>query len=227
VRHVAFEDLGSWGPVLSASGFDVSVMDAGVDDVFEPIVRSDLVVILGGPIGAYEADRYPFLVDELRAIGKRLRESRPTLGICLGAQLMAAALGSRVYPGGQKEIGYGPLELTEEGRASCLAKLDAHAVLHWHGDTFDLPPGAALLAKSAMYDNQAFSLGTNVLGLQFHAEVDALRFEQWLIGHAAELAATGTDIAELRRLVRQGANTLRAAGTSALRHWLENVVWNG
>src|SRR4051812_29464226 len=78
VRHVAFEDLGTFAPVLVGAGFDVTIMDAGVDDVFEPIVRSDLVVILGGPIGAYEQDRYPFLRDELRALGRRLREGRPT-----------------------------------------------------------------------------------------------------------------------------------------------------
>ena len=96
IRHVAFEDLGTFGPVLSAAGFDLSIMDAGVDDLFEPIVRSDLVVVLGGPIGVYEQDRYPFLNDELRALGQRLREGLPTLGICLGAQLMAAALGARV-----------------------------------------------------------------------------------------------------------------------------------
>src|SRR5690349_5946987 len=84
IRHVAFENLGTFASVLAGAGFDLSMMDAGVDDVFEPIVRSDLVVVLGGPIGVYDQDRYPFLVDELRALGRRLRDGRPTLGICLG-----------------------------------------------------------------------------------------------------------------------------------------------
>jgi GMP synthase (glutamine-hydrolysing) len=225
VRHVAFEDLGNFGPVLAASGFDLSIMEAGVDDVFEPIVRSDLVVILGGPIGVYEQQRYPFLKDELRALTRRLREGRPTLGICLGAQLMAAALGARVYAGEHKEIGYAPLELTDAGRASSLGALAGQPVLHWHGDTFDLPTEAVRLAQTVKYANQAFSLGPNVLALQFHPEVDALRFEQWLIGHGVELAHAGIDVSELRAAVKQGASALRSAGTSMLGHWLEQVEW--
>lgn len=221
VRHVAFEDLGNFGPVLSAAGFDLSVMDAGVDDVFEPIVRSDLVIILGGPIGVYEVESYPFLDDELRALGKRLREGRPTLGICLGAQLMASALGARVYPGREKEIGLGPVALTDAGRASCLAELEGQPVLHWHGDTFDLPAPAVRLASSALYENQAFAVGRNALGLQFHPEIDASRFEQWLIGHAGELSAARVDVVRLRSNVKQGGAALRLAGARLLTRWLE------
>lgn len=225
MRHLAFEDLGSFGPVLESAGFDVTVMDAGVDELVEPVVHSDLVVILGGPIGAYEEDRYPFLIDERRALAQRLRDGRPTLGICLGAQLMAAALGARVYPGAQKEIGWGPLQLTAAGEASCLARLAGQPVLHWHGDTFDLPEGAERLASTALYANQAFALGPNALGLQFHPEVEARRFEQWLIGHAAELSAAGIDITRLRSDVRQGGTALRSVASSVLGHWLERLRW--
>jgi GMP synthase (glutamine-hydrolysing) len=225
IRHVAFEDLGTFAPVLSGAGFDLSVMDAGVDELFEPIVRSDLVVILGGPIGVYEEDRYPFLVDERKALAQRLREGLPTLGICLGAQLMAAALGARVYPGGRKEIGLGPLELTSAGAASCLGRLAGQPVLHWHGDTFDLPEGAELLASTALYQNQAFSIGANVLALQFHAELDPRRFEQWLIGHSAELGAVGVDVSQFRAQVKQAGSGLRTAGASVLGHWLERLRW--
>lgn len=225
IRHVAFENLGTFAPVLARAGFDLSVMDAGVDDIFEPILRSDLVVVLGGPIGVYEQDRYPFLADELRALGRRLREGRPTLGICLGAQLMAAALGARVYPGPSKEIGVSNIELTPAGRASCLASLARQPVLHWHGDTFDLPDQAVRLASTAAYENQAFSLGRNVLGLQFHPEVDAHRFEQWLIGHAAELASARVDVAHLRASMKQAGSALHVAGVSMLGHWLELVAF--
>jgi GMP synthase (glutamine-hydrolysing) len=225
VRHVAFEDLGTLAPVLSAAGFDLSVMDAGVDELFEPIVRSDLVVILGGPIGVYEEDRYPFLSDERRALAQRLREGLPTLGICLGAQLMAAALGARVYPGGHKEIGWSPLELTAAGKASCLGKLEEQAVLHWHGDTFELPEGSERLASTSLYPNQAFAIGSNVLALQFHPEVDGRRFEQWLIGHAGELSAGGIDVARFRAQVKQGGAALRSASASMLGHWLERIRW--
>jgi GMP synthase (glutamine-hydrolysing) len=223
IRHVAFEDLGTFAPVLAGAGFDLVVMDAGVDDVFEPILRSDLVVVLGGPIGVYEHERYPFLNDELRALHRRLREGRPTLGICLGAQLMAAALGARVYPGRQKEIGVSGVELTAAGKASCLASLAGQPVLHWHGDTFDLPEHAEHLARTSLYDNQAFALGRNALALQFHPEVDSSRFERWLIGHAAELAAAGVDLAALRASMKAAGPALRIAGLSMLGHWLELV----
>jgi GMP synthase (glutamine-hydrolysing) len=223
IRHVAFENLGTFAPVLAGAGFDLSIMDAGVDDVFEPILRSDLVVVLGGPIAAYEQERYPFLVDELRALGRRLREGRPTLGICLGAQLMAAALGARVYPGAEKEIGIAGIELTEAGKASCLAPLAGQPVLHWHGDTFDLPEHSLRLASTAAYENQAFALGRNVLGLQFHPEVDAHRFEQWLIGHGGELAASSVDVSKLRASMKHAGSALHFAGVSMLGHWLELV----
>lgn len=223
IRHVAFEDLGTFAPVLLGAGFDIVMMDAGVDDVFEPIIRSDLVVVLGGPIGVYEQHRYPFLDDELRALGKRLREGRPTLGICLGAQLMAAALGARVYPGPQKEIGIASVELTQLGRSSCLAPLEDQPVLHWHGDTFELPDGAVRLAGTAAYENQAFCLGRNVLALQFHPEVDASRFERWLVGHAVELAAAQVDLSELRTSMKRAGPALRIGGVSMLGHWLELV----
>jgi GMP synthase (glutamine-hydrolysing) len=225
VRHVAFEDLGTFGHVLSSTGFDVSVMDAGVDELFEPIVHSDLVVVLGGPIGVYEEERYPFLSDERRALAQRLRAGLPTLGICLGAQLMAAALGARVYPGGHKEIGWAPVELTPAGKASCLGKLESQAVLHWHGDTFELPEGSERLASTHLYSNQAFAIGSNVLALQFHPEIDGRRFEQWLIGHAGELSAAGIDVARFRTQVKQGGGALRSASASMLGHWLERVRW--
>jgi GMP synthase (glutamine-hydrolysing) len=223
VRHVAFENLGTFAPVLASAGFDLSVMDAGVDDVFEPILRSDLVVVLGGPISVYQQDQYPFLADELRALGRRLREGRPTLGICLGAQLMAAALGARVYHGPAMEIGVAGIELTEAGKTSCLAPLAGQPLLHWHGDTFDLPDGATRLASTAAYENQAFALGRNVLALQFHPEVDAHRFEQWLIGHAAELSAAQVDVVKLRASMKQAGSALHVAGVSMLGHWLELV----
>jgi GMP synthase (glutamine-hydrolysing) len=225
IRHLAFEDLGTFAPVLAAAGFDITVMDAGVDELFEPIVRSDLVVVLGGPIGVYEEQRYPFLIDERRALAQRVREGLPTLGICLGAQLMAAALGARVYPGGKREIGWSPVELTPAGAATCLGRLAGQPVLHWHGDTFDLPAGSERLASTALYPNQAFAVGSNVLALQFHPEVDARRFEQWLIGHTGELSAAGIDVAHFRAQVKQEGAALRNASASMLGHWLERLRW--
>jgi GMP synthase (glutamine-hydrolysing) len=224
IRHVAFEGLGLIEPVLRRAGYTPHVCDAGVDDLWtiEP-VKTDLLIVLGGPIGAYEDDRYPFLADELRILDRRLAAGRPTLGICLGAQLIARALGARVYPGPAKEIGWAPIALTEEGRSSPLAHLDGHAVLHWHGDTFDLPKDATLLASTEVCANQAFAIGSNVLGLQFHGETDGAGIERWLIGHACELAAAGIDPRTIRADTERHGAPLGAAGTRLFADWLAGL----
>src|SRR6202046_4577505 len=160
LRHVAFEDLGLLASVMEHEGWDVSFCEAAVDDLRHDSIRNaNLLVILGGPIGAYAIEAYPFLTSEIALIEYRLSRELPTLGICLGSQLMARALGSRVFAGPVKEIGWGRRKITEDGLASCLAGLAGEdgAVLHWHGDSFDLPRGAVRLASSELYENQAFS----------------------------------------------------------------------
>src|SRR5262249_17403634 len=140
IRHVACEDLGNLAGVLQRRGLVVRYVEAGLDDVgqLKPPAPQGLIV-LGGPIGVYPEKGYPFLTDELRVLEQRLAADRPTLGICLGAQLMARALGAKVYAGPCKEIGWASLQLSEAGRRSCLVQLAQReaAVLHWHGDTFD------------------------------------------------------------------------------------------
>jgi GMP synthase-like glutamine amidotransferase len=133
----------------------------------------DLLVCLGGPIGAYEEAAYPFLRDELALIERRLAAARPTLGICLGAQLMARALGARIYPAPAKEIGWGEVRLSEAGQKGPLRHFAGVPVLHWHGDTFDLPKGAELLASTVLCANQAFAFGRYALAFQFHPETTA------------------------------------------------------
>lgn len=224
VRHVHFEHLGTFAGVLERAGWSTRIVDAGVEEVagIDP-AAPDLLVVLGGPIGAYEEDKYPFLRDELRLLEKRLASGRPVLGICLGAQLMARALGARVYPGPAKEIGWHPLALTAAGQASPLVHVEGVPVLHWHGDTFDLPQGAHLLASTDICRHQAFSIGRNVLGLQFHAEVDAADIERWLIGHASEIASAGLDVSSLRAASRQHGARLAAAGDKLLTQWLTDL----
>ncbi len=135
VRHVAFEDLGLLGRLVAARGYGVRYHDAGVQPIdAETLLAPDLLIVLGGPIGVYERDAYPFIADEVAAITGRLAADKPMLGICLGAQLMAAALGASVAPGPVKEIGWAPLTLSSAGRKSVLAPLGETPVLHWHGD---------------------------------------------------------------------------------------------
>ncbi|HKW52087.1 MAG TPA: glutamine amidotransferase [Stellaceae bacterium] len=226
IRHVAFEDLGSFAAVLECRGWAVSYRDATVDDLADAaVMAADLLIVLGGPIGAYEEALYPFLVDELHVIEQRLAAGRPVLGICLGSQLMARALGARVYPGSGKEIGWAPLQLTEAGRASCLASLgEGTPVLHWHGDTFDLPQGAGLLASTPRYRNQAFAWERHGLSLQCHIEVDALGLERWYVGHACEIAATpGLSVPTLRAEARHWAPLLAPRAARSLDAWLDGL----
>jgi GMP synthase (glutamine-hydrolysing) len=224
LRHVAFEDLSLIAPLLDSLGWAVSYRDATLDDLSDPALQeADLLVVLGGPIGIYETETYPFVVPELKAIERRLKAGKATLGICLGAQAMAAVLGAPVYFGGIKEIGYGPVTLTEAGAASVLKPLADGAVLHWHGDTFDLPDGAVRLASNANYPNQAFSYGTNALALQFHLEADPMTIERWLVGHAVELAKAGIDIGALRKDAAARAPHYTAQAVAVFSDWLQTI----
>jgi GMP synthase (glutamine-hydrolysing) len=226
LRHVAFEDLGLLAPVLAREGFDVVYRDAAVEELLhDSIANADLLVVLGAPVGAYETDAYPFLKSELALIEHRLSRDLPTLGICLGAQLMASALGSRVFAGPVKEIGWGHVELSSDGAASCLSPLGEaeSVVLHWHGDTFDLPKNATRLASNTHYQNQAFAYGRNALALQFHLEADPLRLEQWYVGHAAELGAAKVSIAELRAATAKFAGGVASQANRIFTRWLREI----
>ncbi|MCW1250087.1 glutamine amidotransferase [Acaricomes phytoseiuli] len=225
IRHVLFEDLGLLEPLLESRGYRITYLNAGVDKISADTVRrADLLVVLGGPIGVYDIDRYPFLRVEKEAISARLTEGLPTLGICLGAQLLAAALSAPVNATGRKEIGYAPLSITGEGRKSVLAPLDGVPVLHWHGDQFQIPDGARRLAETSGFPNQAFDLGPNVLGLQFHLEADHRKLEQWLIGHAHELAAEDIDPRRIRDEAEAYGSVLAEAARGVLGDWLDHAL---
>jgi GMP synthase (glutamine-hydrolysing) len=228
LSHVAFEDLGSLEAPLRAHGFEIeSVLAATARFPLPQAVESDLLVVLGGPIGVYDDQDYPFLIDEIACIRERLAARKPIVGICLGAQLMAAALGARVYPGNKgAEIGWSPLETAPNLQPPAwFAPLLTHgvSVFHWHGDTFDLPSGALHLAKSEMYENQAFAIGNFALGLQFHPEVSAAGLESWYVGHASELHHAGIAAASLRRAAREHAGVLEEAAAHFWKLWLDAV----
>ncbi len=226
IRHVGFEDLGTFAAVLSGRRIRQSYLDAGIDDLarLDPCAP-DLLVVLGGPIGAYEEANYPFVRDEIRMLERRLAADLPTLGICLGAQMMARALGARVYPGPAKEIGWKPLLLTDEGRNSPLAHLngDRTSMLHWHGDTFDLPAGATLLASTDLCRQQAYSWGRRALAFQCHPEARTGELERWLIGHACEIAAAGISVPGLREATARLGPVLENQGAKCFSEWLVKI----
>lgn len=224
IRHVAFESLGTFEEELIRAGYAIDYVDAAIHDLstIDP-AEPDLLVVLGGPIGVYETDAYPCLRDELAIVKARLDAGMPLLGICLGAQIVAAAMGANVAPTGVKEIGFASIDLTAVGAQGPLRFLEEVPVLHWHGDAFALPAGADLLATTPAA-NQAFSAGRNVLGLQFHAEADAVRgLEPWLIGHAAELAGAGIAPEDLRRQAREFGPALCTAGKAMFADWLRQL----
>ena len=225
IRHVGFEDLGAFAGPIRDAGYTTHYWDPGGDDLRSRTPETaDLLVVLGGPIGAYEDETYPFLKAEIDCLEQRLAADRPTLGVCLGAQLIARAAGARVYPSGGKEIGFAPISLTEAGKTSCLAPF-AHdpITLHWHGDTFDLPAGAERLASTTLCENQAFALGPHVIGFQFHPEASGHGMEQWLIGHAVELSTAGIDIPRLRADAVAHGRRLEDKAHAVARAWLAQL----
>jgi GMP synthase (glutamine-hydrolysing) len=221
LKHVAFEDLGYFEEVFLELGYTISYLDVGKNslDTIEKM-NPDLLVICGGPISVNDEHLYPFLLKEFKIIEKRLKQNQATLGICLGAQAIAKVLGSKIYSNPEKEIGWSRLTLTEAGKQSSLrflANEDTH-VFHWHGETFDLPKNATLLASTPLCSNQAFAYGKHTLGLQFHPEVIAEHLEQWYIGHACELSQLkDVSIEQLRRDAQRWGNTLKIQGAQFLR----------
>ena len=226
IQFINFEHEGSLKQALKQSGYTVDRYFASTDNLVDAVNHNqniDLLVVLGGPIGVYEEEDYPYLKTIVELIKTRLDQQQAMLGICLGCQLIAHAAGAKVYPGGVKEIGWSRLDIKQDAENPLMLFNDV-SVLHWHGDTFDLPKGATLLASSSVYPNQAFLLGDNVLALQFHPEVTEPNLEHWYIGHAHEIAAAETlNVRKLRSDGKRYAQTLEQTAGLFWTNFLQGI----
>ncbi|MBI4313679.1 MAG: gamma-glutamyl-gamma-aminobutyrate hydrolase family protein [Candidatus Omnitrophica bacterium] len=220
IQHAEPETMGLLEPLCRDGGIAWHLCKPYAGEPVPPATQPyDGLVVLGGPMNADETDRYPFLKDEVKLFQQSLRRELPALGICLGAQLMAKAAGSRVYRGSQPEIGWFPIQLSEAARQDPLLEVfpQEMAVFHWHGDTYDLPAKAVHLASSQRYPQQAFRIGTQAYGLQFHIEVTPEIVERW----AQETSST--DPAPLRSGLAEYGAQCSEYGRLYLSRFLEKV----
>ena len=209
LQHVAHEILGTLNPLLKQAGFRMRYVNFGRDPGAEPRLEGyEGLIVLGGPMNVDQTDRHPHLRTEVELVQQALDRDIPVLGICLGAQLIARALGASVGPADQKEIGWYDVSVREPGRDDALLSNfdETERIFQWHGDTFDIPRGAEHLASSALCPNQAFRYGDKVYGLQFHLEVDPGMIDRWLDlpANRAEMQ-TATGIADPEEIRRESA----------------------
>lgn len=225
IQHEDYEALAGFEKPLLARGYRIDAVNVR-DPHFDTIcfLDSDLLVIMGGPMGVYETEHYPWMNHEIIRVAERIIADRPTLGVCLGSQVIAAAMGAPVYRGPHNEVGFKPVALTEAGGRSPAAALAGLPILHWHGDTFDLPDHASLLASTDLYPNQAFARGRNILALQFHPEMgEDASFETWCEKGDPFIASAGTDVATLLEEHRRHGPAAVAAGRAMLDQWLAGL----
>jgi GMP synthase-like glutamine amidotransferase len=214
LQHVSFETLGSIEIWLKNNGFEISKNLLPKDLIFPEIENIDFLIVMGGPMSVNDENQYGWLIEEKRYIKNFIGTGKPTLGVCLGAQLIANVLGAKVYPNLEKEIGWFPIHVSNKINNSALDFIENKMVFHWHGETFDLPIGAIHLAESMACKNQAFQYGNSVIGLQFHLEVTPETVNQLINGCRNELLAitkyvqTEKQIEELTQKYHNSANIL-------------------
>jgi GMP synthase (glutamine-hydrolysing) len=190
LKNVPSEGPGTIEDFLLDTGIPYRIVEMSQEDL-PPAGTADTLVILGGYMSVNEADIYPHITKEIELVKSFIGQGKKVFGICLGAQIMAKALGARVYVGPQKEIGWYDIELLEDGlRDALVTRLARYSdagdfwkkfkVFHWHGETFDLPAGAGRIARSALYPNQAFRYGANAYAFQFHIEVRKETIFEWM-----------------------------------------------
>lgn len=223
LQHVPFEGLGAIEPWLAARGARVTwtrFQEPAAQLPGDP-TAADLVVALGGPMSVHDADRLPWLRDEQRWLAARAAADRPTLGLCLGAQLLAAGLGAAVTADAHREIGWYPVEAASEGPDLCPWPARA-IVFHWHGETFALPAGAVHLARSEACAHQGFQWGARVVGLQCHPEATAAGVDLMVEHEGHEL--DGSRWVQDAAAIRAGALVHEAAGAALTAAILDFLV---
>ena len=222
IQHVRCETPGKIGEVLRAEGISTKIVRIVEENkVPDELGEAAGLVIMGGPMGVYELNRHPFLRQEIRLIEVALKTEKPVLGICLGSQLLASALGARVTPGEQKEIGWYPVRLTESARTDPLWKgvAGSFTAYHWHGDIFELPRGAVSLARSALTKCQAFRYGRSAYGFLFHMEITEKIVRDMARTFEHELRAEGLDGAAIIRDAKAHLPRLSRIGSEVFRRW--------
>jgi len=219
LTHVPFEDAANIGQWAKLRGHSLTYTHLYRDEPLPSLESFDMLAIMGGPMNVYEHDPYPWLVSEKDFIRQAIDAEKKVVGVCLGAQLLAAALGGKVTANRQKEIGWYPVRLTPQAKQSrAFASLpNEMRVFHWHGDTFSLPSGAIHLASSAVCENQAFQYKDHVLGLQFHLEYSADSIEKMLTHCGDEL--TDAPYIQTADEIRRGI-----ANFSANTLWLRSLL---
>lgn len=225
VRHVSHEGLAGFAEPVVAAGYEIEHVRAKAPEFRDiDLLAPDLVILMGGPMAVYEAAHHPWMADELKRLASRLAARLPTMGVCLGSQIIAAALGANVAPGPVREVGFAPIELTGIGRSSPLAVLEGVPLLHWHGDGFALPNGATLLAKTADYP-QAFAIGSTILALQCHPEMGDAGddIESWIRGSESYIESAGTTAGQVRSDYRQLGAAAVGAGRRMMAEWLSGL----
>jgi GMP synthase-like glutamine amidotransferase len=210
LQHVPFEGIGSISDCLDRRGVTVTTTRFFESDPLPDLDGIDLVIAMGGPMSVNDEETLPWLVAEKAFIREAIDRGIAVLGICLGAQLIASACGAKVYPGRQREIGWFPIEAVNAG-PDALPFPDKAKVLHWHGETFDLPAGAVHLARSAACEHQAFQIGKRVLGLQFHPEVTPASLAT-MLEHSREDLVPGQFVQREKEILSAGEEDFARLG---------------